>query len=222
MFAVDLDGMEEGDLVLIDYIGKTDGEIFDLTLEDKAEEEGMKREDAEYKPVPVLIGEEYVIEGLEEALLDMEVGDERDITVPEEKAYGPRDSDRVETYPEREFEKQGVQVRPGEEIMIGQQRGKVRSVNSGRVRVDFNHPLAGKELDYWVRVNEKVEDDEEIAEYIYDYRIGHGEIEFDDGTVKVPKTHSHGDHEHELPEEAREQIREEILEHTGFEEVEFV
>lgn len=209
-------------MVLIDYVGKADGEIFDLTLEYRAEEEGMKREDAEYQPIPVLIGEDFVIEGLEEALLDMEVGEERDLTIPKEKAYGDRDSDMVETYPEREFEKQGVQVRPGEEIMIGQQRGKVRSVNSGRVRVDFNHPLAGKELDYWVRVNEKVTDDEEIAEYIYDYRVGHGEIEFEDGAVRIPKSHSHGDHMHELPEEAREQIREEILEHTSMDEVEFV
>ncbi|MFB6147575.1 MAG: peptidylprolyl isomerase, partial [Candidatus Nanohaloarchaea archaeon] len=111
---------------------------------------------------------------------------------------------------------------PGEEIMIGQQRGKVQSVNSGRVRVDFNHPLAGKDLEYWVRVNEKVEDDEEKAEHIYDYRIGEGEIEFDGDTVKIPATHSHGDQEHELPEEAREKLREEILDHTGFEEVEFV
>lgn len=209
-------------MVLIDYIGRADGEIFDLTLEDKAEEEDMEREDADYQPVPVLIGEEYVIEGLEEALLDMEVGEERELTIPKEKAYGDRNSDMVETYPEREFEKQGVQVRPGEEIMIGQQRGKVRSVNSGRVRVDFNHPLAGKELDYWVRVNEKVTSDEEIARRIYDYRIGHGDIEFDDGTVKIPESHSHGDHTHELPEEARAQIRKEILDHTSLDEVEFV
>lgn len=206
----------------MDYIGKTDGDIFDLTLEDKAEEEDMKREDAEYQPIPVLIGEGYVIEGLEEALLGMEVGDETDVTIPKEKAYGERDSDKIETYPEKEFEKQGVSVRPGEEIMIGRQRGKVMAVNSGRVRVDFNHPLSGKELDYWVRVNKKVEDDEEKARYIYDYRVGEGDIEFQDGTVRVPGTHSHGDHEHELPEEAREKIRGEILEHTGFEEVQFV
>ncbi|MFB6147576.1 MAG: peptidylprolyl isomerase, partial [Candidatus Nanohaloarchaea archaeon] len=91
--------------MLVDYIGKTDGEIFDLTLEDKAEEEGMKREDAEYQPIPVLVGEEYVIEGLDEALLDMDVGEEREVEIPSEKAYGKRDSDRVETYPEKEFEK---------------------------------------------------------------------------------------------------------------------
>lgn len=213
--------MKEGDLVLVDYIGKADGEIFDLTVEEKAEEEGLKREDVEYKPVPVLVGKGYVIEGLGEAVEDMEVGDEKEIEVPEEKAYGVRDPEDVETYPQREFERQGVKVRPGEEIMIGNRRGKVRSVNSGRVRVDFNHPLAGKKLEYWLKVVEKVEDDEEIAEYIYGYRVGSGEIEFDDNVVKIPEVHSHGDHEHELPDQKKEQLREEILENTGFEKVEF-
>ena len=213
--------MKQGDLVLIDYVGRADGEIFDLTLEQKAKENDMMRQDVEYKQVPVLIGKEYVIEGLEEAVKSMEVGDEKEIEVASEKAYGPRDSDNVKTYPEKEFKKQDIQVRPGEELMIGNRRGKVVSKGSGRVRIDFNHPLSGKDLSYWVRVNEVVEDDEEIAEHIYNYRIGDGNIEFKDGTVKIPSTHSHGDHEHELPEEAKEDLRDEIEEHTDL-EVEFV
>ncbi len=214
--------MEKGDLVLVDYIGRTDGEIFDLTYEDIAEEKGIKREDANYDPIPVLIGEDYVIEGFEEALEDMDVGDEKTIEVEPEKGYGDRDSDKVETYPEKEFKKQGVNVRPGEELMIGNQRGKVISVGSGRVRIDFNHPLAGKKLEYDVEVVEKVEDDEEIAEHIYSYRVGHGgDAEFEDSTVKIPKSHSHGDHVHELPEELREKVKQEIEDYTDL-EVEFV
>jgi FKBP-type peptidyl-prolyl cis-trans isomerase 2 len=214
--------MEKGDMVLVDYIGKADGEIFDLTVEEKAEEEGMA-EGRDLKPIPVLIGKNYVIEGFEEALLDMEVGDEKDVEIPSEKAYGERDSDAVETYPEKEFKKQDIQVRVGEELMIGNQRGKVISKGSGRVRIDFNHPLAGKDLEYDIRVREKVEDDEEIAKHIMEYRIGHGseDMDFEEDKVKVPGTHSHGDHEHRLPDEAREKLTEEITEHTGFEEVEF-
>lgn len=213
--------MKEGDLVLIDYVGRADGEIFDLTLEEKAKENDMMRQDVDYKQVPVLIGKEYVIEGLEEAVKSMEVGDEKEIEVASEKAYGPRDSDNVKTYPEKEFKKQDIQVRPGEELMIGNRRGKVVSKGSGRVRIDFNHPLSGKDLEYWVRVNEKVEEGEEIAKHIYNYRIGEGDIEFEDGTVKIPSTHNHGDHEHELPEEAKDNLRDEIEEHTDL-EVEFV
>ncbi len=212
--------METGDLVLIDYVGKTDGEIFDLTLEEKAEEEGIKREDVNYTAIPVLIGEGYVIEGLEEALREMEVGEEREITVPAEKAYGSRDSDNVETYPEKEFKRQDVQVRPGEEIMIGNRRGRVMSVNSGRVRVDFNHPLSGKELEYWVRINEKVEDEEEIAEYIAERLAGHFDSEVEEGVLKVEVIHSHGDHEHEMPDNNREELERQVKEYTDI-DVEF-
>lgn len=209
--------MEKGDMVLVDYIGRTDGEIFDLTVEEKAEEEGINAED--FDPIPVLIGEQYVIEGFEEALLDMEIGDEKEVDIPSEKAYGERDSDQVETYPEKEFEKQDVQVRQGEELMIGNRRGKVVSKGSGRVRIDFNHPLSGKDLNYWIKVKEKVEDDEEKARNIVDYRVGHGseDLEFEDGVVRIPRTHSHGDHEHELPQELLDKVTEEIEEYTGLE-----
>ena len=213
--------LEKGDMVLVNYIGKSNGEIFDLTVQDKAEEEGLHREDRDYSPIPVLIGEEYVIEGFEDALLEMEVGDETEVEIDSERGYGARDSDKIETYPEKEFKKQDVQVRVGEELMIGNQRGKVISKGSGRVKIDFNHPLAGKDLEYWIEVKETVEDDEEKAEHIYNYRVGHGgeDLEFEDGTVKVPKTHSHDDHEHELPEQLLDKIEEEIEEYTDLEVV---
>ncbi len=209
--------MNEGDLVLVRYTGKAEGEVFDTTEKEKAEEEGLHREDRDYRPIPVLIGEDYVIEGFEESVKDLDVGDEKEVEIPQEKAYGERDSDKVETYPEKEFEKQDVNVRRGEEIMIGNQRGKVISKGSGRVRIDFNHPLAGKDLEYWLKVEEQVTDDEEKAEYIYDYRVGHGDVDIEDGKAKFSRTHSHGDHQHQMPEELIEKVTEEIEQYTDLE-----
>lgn len=213
--------LEKGDLVLIDYVGKSDGEIFDLSSEEKAKENNVHQENRDYKPIPVLVGEKYVIEGLEEEIKEMEIGEEREVEVPADKAYGERDSDNMETFPEKEFEKQDVNVQVGERIMIGRRQGRVVSKGSGRVRVDFNHPLAGKDLDYWVKVQEKIEDNEEKAEYIFNYRLGHGEIEFDGDKATIIHTHEDDDHSHTLPEEAKEGIRREITEYTGIEEVEF-
>ncbi len=209
--------MEKGDLVLVNYIGKSDGNVFDTSVKEKAKEVGLHQEGRDYSPIPVLIGERYVIEGFEEALLDMEVGEEKEVEIPSEKAYGERDSDEIETYPEKEFKKQDVQVRVGEELMIGNRRGKVISKGSGRVKIDFNHPLSGKDLEYWMEVEDKVEDDEEIAEHIYSYRVGHGDIEIEDGTVKIPKKHSHDGHEHEMPQNLLDEVREEIEEYTDLE-----
>ncbi|MFB6174948.1 MAG: peptidylprolyl isomerase [Candidatus Nanohalobium sp.] len=209
--------MEKSEMVLVRYTGKQDGNVFDTTEEEKAKEVGLYQEGRSYSPIPVLVGESYVIEGLEEALEEMDVGDEKEIEVPSEKAYGSRDSDKIETYPEKEFKKQDVQVRVGEELMIGNRRGKVISKGSGRVRIDFNHPLSGKDLEYWIKVEEKVEDDEDLAENIFEYRLGHGDMEIEDGTVKIYRIHSHGDHRHELPQEAIDEVSKEIKEYTDLE-----
>lgn len=208
-------------MIEIDYVGKTDGEVFDLTNKEKAEEEGIDTSQIELEPMKVLLGENYIIPGLEDALMDMDVEDEKELEIEAEQAYGNRDSDNIDTFPESAFEEQGVQVRPGEEIMVGGQRGKVVSKGSGRVRVDFNHPLAGKDLEYWVKIVRKVEDDEKIAEGIVDHRLGHGELEFDEDTVTVVHKHEHDGHSHSLSDEFKERLTEEILENTEFEQVEF-
>jgi FKBP-type peptidyl-prolyl cis-trans isomerase SlyD len=213
--------MENGEMIEIDYIGKTDGEIFDLTVEEKAEEEGIDTSQLDLEPMKVLLGENYIIPGLEEALKEMEVGEEKELEISAEEGYGERDSDKIETFPEKNFKEQDVKVRPGEEIMIGGRRGKVVSKGSGRVRVDFNHPLAGKDLDYWVKIVGKVEDDGEIAQGILDHRLGHGELEFDGETVTVIHEHDQEGHSHSLNPDFKERLSEEIKEHTDFEEVEF-
>jgi FKBP-type peptidyl-prolyl cis-trans isomerase 2 len=211
--------MEDGELVTINYVGKTpEGDIFDLSSEERAKEEGVYDERMDYHPVPVLIGAGYVIEGLEDAVRDMEVGEEKEVEISSEKAYGSRDSDNIQTYPEKEFKEQDVSVRPGDRIMVGNRQGRVLSKGSGRVRVDFNHPLSGKDLEYEVEVVEKVEDDEEKARKIFEYRLGHGDISFEDEKVVID--HDIEDHDHEIPENVKEELREEILENTDFEQVE--
>lgn len=206
--------MKNGEMILIRYTGEQDGEVFDTTEKEKAKETGLYQEGRSYSPIPVLLGEEYVIEGLEEGLLDMELEDENEIKVSSEKAYGSRDSDNIETYPEKEFKRQDVQVRVGEELMIGNRRGKVISKGSGRVRIDFNHPLSGKDLEYWVKVEDKVEDEEDIAKRIFEYRLGHGDFEIEDGTAKIYSVHSHDGHTHELPQKAIEEVSQEIKDYT--------
>lgn len=214
--------MNKGDLVLVNYVGKnSDGEIFDLTIKERAEEEGIHRDDIQYQPIPVLVGENYVIDGLDEAIQEMGVGEEKEVEIPQEKAYGERDSDKIETYPEKEFQRQDVNPRPGEELMIGNQRGKVLTNNSGRVRIDFNHPLSGQDLEYEVELVEKVEDDEEKVSNIFQHVVGHGDYEIEDGVVKVEKVHSHDGHSHEIPDEMKDRFSDQIEDYTEF-EVEFV
>jgi len=133
-------------MIKVDYIGKQNGEIFDLTDEETAEEEGLDTESMNFDPINVLLGENFVIPGLEEALMDMEVGEEKEIEIPAEKAYGNRDSDNMETFPEKAFEEQGVQVRPGEQLMIGGQRGRVVSKRLRQGKNRLQPPISRKRL----------------------------------------------------------------------------
>lgn len=158
--------VEDGDVVRIDYIGRTmpTGEIFDLTREEVAEEEGHDVEDMDLGPMNVLIGADHVITGLEDAIRDMDEGDSKEVEVPVEDAFGERSSDDVKTIPQSDFDEHDVQPRRGLVVEVDGRRGKILSTSSGRVRVDFNHPLAGKDLEYEIDLLEVLDTPEDRVE----------------------------------------------------------
>ncbi|MEF8874288.1 MAG: FKBP-type peptidyl-prolyl cis-trans isomerase [Candidatus Thermoplasmatota archaeon] len=81
--------VEEGDLVEVDYIGRfEDGTVFDSSIEEEAKESKFYDEERDYGPLEFTVGEGQVIPGFEEGVIDMEVGDEKEIEIPPEKAYG--------------------------------------------------------------------------------------------------------------------------------------
>lgn len=155
--------MKVGDVVYIDFVGriKDTNKIFDLTNEEVAKKEGIYNPNYSYKPIPVVVGFGMIVKGLDEALLGMNVGEEKVIEVPPEKAFGYRNENLVKTFNLSDFKKQDVEVKPGEYVNINGILGKVISVSGGRVMVDFNHPLAGKTLVYNVKIIKKVEDEVE-------------------------------------------------------------
>lgn len=185
--------VEEGDVVRIDYVGRigNTGEIFDLTSEELAEEEGYDAEEMELGPMNVLIGADYVIEGLDETLRDMDEGDKKEVTVPSEKAFGERDSDSVRTIKKSDFDEHDVPPRRGLVVEIDGRRGKILSTSSGRVRIDFNHPLAGKDLEYEVEVLEVFDNvDDRIDAVLEFYGLDEMDIDTDfadgDLTITLP------------------------------------
>jgi peptidylprolyl isomerase len=146
--------ISRGDFVLVEYTltVKDTGEIIDTTSEDLARAKGIYSERERYGPRLVVVGEGRLIKGLEEALEGRNEGDEFEITIPPEKAYGRRDPSKVRILPRRLFERQGVVPEPGRIVEINGQHAVIRQVTGGRVIVDFNHPLAGKTLHAKIRV----------------------------------------------------------------------
>jgi FKBP-type peptidyl-prolyl cis-trans isomerase 2 len=161
--------MEKEDFVLVDYVGRLEsGEIFDLTNEEVAKQEKIYNEKARYAPVSVIIGAGLIVPGLENALLDMNVGERKTIEIEPKDAFGERKAELVRTVAEKEFGGQ-VTPKPGMIVDFANTRGRIQSVANGRVRVDFNHPLAGKRLKYDIAVLEQISDTKRQVDAILDF-----------------------------------------------------
>jgi FKBP-type peptidyl-prolyl cis-trans isomerase 2 len=166
--------MKDGDFVTIDYIARTkdNGEIFDLTKEDVAKKEGMYSEKVRYGPVTFIVGANFVIPGLDEALHGMAVGEKKTVDIPEDKAFGKRSEDLVKLIQESQFKQQNADIVPGAFISMNNIRGRIVSVSGGRVKVDFNHPLAGKVLVYEIEVKGVITEKAERVKAVVSYFTG--------------------------------------------------
>jgi len=173
-----------GDLVFIDYIGKIKdtGEIFDLTIEEVAKSEKIHNDKVKYKPIPVVVDGNFVVNGLNDALKEMKVGEKKTVEIIPERAFGPRLPDLIRLIPEARFKEQDIDATPGSFVTINRLRGKILSIDGGRVRVDFNHPLAGKTLVYDIEIKSEVKDQKGKAAAIFYYFTG---IENEDAEIKI-------------------------------------
>jgi FKBP-type peptidyl-prolyl cis-trans isomerase 2 len=134
--------MQVNDFVIINYLGKVKETGIDF---DKGEN------------VPIIVGINYTLKGIDDALLEMQVGDKKIIELSPENAFGNRDAKLVKLVPLSEFRKHDTKPYPGMFVNADNLQGRVLSVSGGRIRVDFNHPLAGKKLIYDLEIKEKIE-----------------------------------------------------------------
>ena len=73
----------------VHYVGKyVGGKVFDTSIESEARKSGLYSPARDYKPLSVKLGAGQVIQGFEEALAGMAVNEEKEVTIPPEKAYG--------------------------------------------------------------------------------------------------------------------------------------
>ncbi len=89
-----------------------------------------------------------VVPGLDRALEDKELNKEYQITFPAVDGFGPRRRELVRIIPLKAFHEQKIDPRPGMSFVVDNQAVKVIAVSGARVTVDFNNPLAGKEISY--------------------------------------------------------------------------
>jgi FKBP-type peptidyl-prolyl cis-trans isomerase SlpA len=128
--------VESNSTVSVNYTGKLEsGEIFDTSLVEGRE------------PLVAQLGQNQLIKGFENGLIDMVVGEKKTVTIESEDAYGPYNDFMVE---EVEKEKLPGEVEVGTALQAQTKMGPinfvVKEVKEGTVVLDGNHPLAGQRL----------------------------------------------------------------------------
>jgi len=160
--------LKEKDFIEIEFTGKTeDGEIFDSNRKEDLEKANLN---SKAKPFIFSLGQGMFLEGVEEFLKGKsEESKEYKIELPAEKAFGKRDSRLIQRMPSSVFREQNIRPVPGILFNFDGRIGKVIAVSGGRVIVDFNNTVAGKDVIYYVKILRKVEDINEKIKALNDF-----------------------------------------------------
>jgi len=106
-------------------------------------------------PLVYTPGKNEILPGLEKALDGMHVGEEKDVKLPPEEAYGPVDKEAFQEVPKSSIPAEGLKV--GTPLRAHSPDGRsmmarVSEIKDKTVVVDLNHPLAGKTLAFHVKI----------------------------------------------------------------------
>ncbi len=146
---------ENGDTVRVNYIGKTeDGKVFDTSIESVAKSNDLFNEARPYEPLEFMLGQGNMIAGFEKGVVGMKAGETKMVTIPAAEAYGDPRDDLIRELALTNFIEAGVTPTVGQEIDFGFGQAKVLEVGEELVKLDFNHPLAGKTLVFEITVEE--------------------------------------------------------------------
>lgn len=130
------------------------GSIAYKLVVDGAIEEVITPDDA----IEYLHGAENIIAGLEEALEGKQAGDKFAIVIEPDKGYGDYDPEEVDEIPLEDFALDTGDLKVGEEIEMWSEEDEdifeatILEITDTSVKLDFNHPMAGKTLNYEIEV----------------------------------------------------------------------
>ena len=195
--------LKKGDFIEVEYTGKVKetNEIFDLTSEEEAKKNKIYNPKAAYGPVIICLGEGDLIKGLDEQLIDKEMGSYT-IEIPSEKAFGKKDPKLMKIVSTNIFKKQKITPFPGLRLNLDGFIGTVRSVSGGRTILDLNHPLAGRNLVYEIKINRIITKTEEQLKGFVTLHLGKSvktELKNDEAIISI-----------DLPEKVKKEFEKKI------------
>jgi len=135
--------VKKGDTVKVHYTGKLEnGEVFDSSYD--------------RDPLEFTVGEGQLIEGFDSAVEGMEEGEKKTVKIPSEKAYGPHREEMIIEVGKDKLPPD-LEAKVGQQLYMEDAHGqtfvvKVVEVLEDSIRLDANHPLAGKDLIFDIEV----------------------------------------------------------------------
>lgn len=134
--------IEKNVVVTLNYTLKVDGDTVDSS-------EG-------HEPIEFIQGQGHVIQGLESNLYGLQAGDRKEFVVLPGEGYGEVDPDALAEIPRSEFPAH-IPLQPGVELLLKDEEGDemqayIVEVGEENVKLNFNHPLAGKDMHFSVEV----------------------------------------------------------------------
>jgi len=217
-------GLQEGSFIKLDYTARTvdGGDLVDTTDPEVAEEEDVDA-DREFAPRTIVLGEGHIFPTVEDDIVGKEVGDSGSVVVPAPEAFGEYHEEEVRTVSKDKLPED--ERYPGAQVQIDGQQGFVETIIGGRARVDFNHPLAGEDIEYEYEVVGEVTDRqakaESLLETLLDLQLDvHFEtdtveeeqlVEDEDGSEDAEETEAEDEAEDEKPEYETVEVEKESL-----------
>lgn len=157
------DTVEDGVVVSMEYTLHVDGELLDSS-------DGQG-------PLQFLAGYGNIIPGLEEEMRGMKIGDSKDVIVQPKDGYGEFDDEAFMQVPRTDFPKE-MPMEVDTELTVRDEEGnaryaRVESIEGDNVTLNFNHPLAGDELRFHVKVVALRDPTEDELEHGHVHEEGH-------------------------------------------------
>jgi FKBP-type peptidyl-prolyl cis-trans isomerase 2 len=178
--------LEKKDFIEIEFTGRIKGgEVFDSNVKEELEKLHQGHDHpVNAEPFTLCLGEGMFMPAIEDFLIGKEESGDYEIELPPEKAFGKRDAKLIQRIPLRVFKEQNINPAPGFLFNFDGRIGKVIASTGGRVIVDFNNPISGKDVIYNVKVLKKVTNIKEKAKALIRF-LFRSDLDFEINEKKI-------------------------------------
>jgi len=158
--------LQKKDFIEIEFTGKTkEGEIFDSNIKEDLQKANLNLEP---KPFIFCLGEGMFLQSVDDFLIGKEIGGYK-LELEPEKAFGKRNAKLIQMIPSKIFREHKTNPVQGATFNFDGRPGKILSVSGGRILVDFNNPIAGKDVIYHIKVVRKLENQDEKIKSLVEF-----------------------------------------------------